>query len=126
MFLSNQKFSQHTPSKISCKVWTLVCRKTYAVLALWRAVCWGNSDYRFDSGIPSMLSDSQWPSFEHCRDFTRLQLFYNITYQASVLKILEYFSKTSYPTYHHHPLRFVIPFTRCNNYNYSFYFRTIF
>jgi len=125
MFLSNQKFSRHKPSKTSFKVWTPVCRKTYTMLAQWCAVCWGNLDYRFDSSVPSMLSGSQWPSFEHCRHFTRLHLFYNITYQASVLELVEYFSKTSYPTYHHHPLRFVIAFIRCNNYKYSFYPRTI-
>ena len=90
-----------------------------------RAARWVNSDYRHNSSVSSMLTNLQWPSLEHRRQCTRLKLFYNIVHQASVLKLPNYFSTTTYPTRHHHHLHFEIPFTRCNNYKYSFYPRTL-
>jgi len=90
-----------------------------------RAARWVKADYRYNSSVSSMLSDLQWPSLKHRRYITRLKLFYNIVHKASVLKIPDYFSYTTYPTRHHHPLHFEIPFSRTDNYRLSFYPRSI-
>ena len=75
-----------------------------------RAAHWVKSDYRYNIYVTSMLEDLQWPSLQHRRYMTRLKLFYNIVNSSSVLPIPNYFANTTYPTRHHHPFHFKIPF----------------
>ena len=60
--------------------------------------------------------------------FSQTSAIYNkikIIYSSSVLKIPGYFSNTTYPTRHRHPLHFEIPFIRTNHYKFSYYPRSI-
>ena len=74
------------------------------------AAHWVKSDYQYNIYVTSMLEDLQWPSLQHWRYVTRLKLFYNIVDSSSVLSIPNYFTNTTYPTHHHHPFHFEIPF----------------
>ena len=67
-----------------------------------------------------MLADLQWPSLQHRRYVTRLKVFYNIVYSSSVLTVPNYFTNTTYPTRHHHPFHFEIPFARTDHYKFKF------
>ena len=62
-----------------------------------------------------MLEDLQWPSLQSQRYVTKLKLFYNIVNSSSVLSIANYFTNTTYPTRHHHPFHFEIPFARTDH-----------
>ena len=79
------------------------------------------TDYRYNSSVTSMLADLQWPSLQHRRYVTRLKLFYNSVYSSSVLTVPNYFINTTYPTHHHHPFHFEIPFARTDHYKFSYY-----
>ena len=91
----------------------------------WHAACWVKSDYNYNSSVSTMLANLLWPSLQHRHYITRLKLFHNIINSISVLKILPYFSNTSYPTCRHHPLHFEIPFSGTDNYRFNFYPRSI-
>ena len=90
-----------------------------------RAARWVKSDYRYNSSVTSMLADLQWPSLQHRRYVTRLKVFYNIVYSSSVLTVPNYFNNTTYPTRHHHPFHFEIPFARTDHYKFSYYPKSI-
>jgi len=62
----------------------------------------------------------------HCYE-TRLKLIklYNMVNSLSVLKILPYFSNTTYLTCHHHPLHFEFPFSKTDKYKFCNFTRTI-
>ena len=90
-----------------------------------RAARWVKSDYRYNSSVTSMLADLQWPSLQHRRYVTRLKVFYNIVYSSSVLTVPNYFTNTTYPTRHHHPFHFEIPFARTDHYKFSYYPKSI-
>ena len=90
-----------------------------------RAAPWVKSDYRYNSSVTSMLADLQWPSLQHRRYVTGLKLFYNIVYSSSVLTVPNYFTNTMYPTRHHHPFHFKIPFGRTDHYKFSYYPKSI-
>lgn len=90
-----------------------------------RAARWVKSDYQYNSSVTSMLNDLQWPSLQHRRYVTRLKLFYNIVNSSSALSIPNHFMNTTYPTRHHHPLHFEIPFARTDHYKFSYYPKSI-
>ena len=48
-----------------------------------------------------------------------------IVYSSSVLTVPNYFTNTTYPTRHHHPFHFEIPFARTDHYKFSYYPKSI-
>ena len=65
----------------------------------------------------TLLNTMAITSIPTIRDY-RLKVFYNIVYSSSVLTVPNYFTNTTYPTRHHHPFHFEIPFARTDHYKF--------
>ena len=90
-----------------------------------RAARWVMNDYSWYSSVSAMLHSLNWPSLQLRRRISRLQTFYKATYKLSVLSIPSYFLPAQRLTRHYHPLYYIVPCSRTNSYQQSYYPRTI-
>ena len=76
--------------------------------------------------VSAMLHSLNWPSLQLRRRISRLQTFYKATHKLSALSIPSYFLPAQRLTRHYyHPLHYIVPCSRTNSYQQSYYPRTI-
>ena len=82
---------------------------------------WVMNDYSWYSSVSTMLHSLNWPSLQLRRRISRLQTFYKATYKLSALSIPSYFLPAQRLTRHYYPLHYIVPYSRTNSYQQSYY-----
>ena len=91
-----------------------------------RAARWVLSDYRFQSSVTAMIDELGWVTLEQRRRRNRLiQLYKIINGYTLGAELPAIYLPQMIITRHYHPSHFILPAANTNNYQASFFYRTV-
>ena len=90
-----------------------------------RSARWACHRYHNTSSVTDMMAKLDWPSLEHRRYYSTMNMAYKMTHGLVGIEASDYLTPIRRPTRHSHSLGYVMPSCRTDAYKHSFYPRAV-